>query len=76
MTIQLTDRGDYMQDHAFRRGYALLGQHDLTFDIQIYDLQLDDAYQLAKAHPETRLVLSHLASPTDFSPEGFAVRFT
>ena len=72
MTIQLTDHGDYMQDKAFRRGYALLGQHDLTFDMQIYGLQLEDAYQLAKAHPETRLVLSHLASPTDFSLEGFA----
>ena len=69
--IKLADRGDYLQDAAWLKGYDLLAKHNLSFDMQIWDVQLEQAYQMAKAHPETRLVLSHLASPTKFTPEGF-----
>ena len=48
---------------AFRRGYALLGERGLSFDAFIYSTQLHELTELAKAHPETRLVLCHMGTP-------------
>jgi predicted TIM-barrel fold metal-dependent hydrolase len=71
--LRMTDRGDYMQDAAWLHGFALLEKYNLSFDLQIYDHQIDDAITLAKQFPNTVIILEHFAWPLDLSPQGFAV---
>lgn len=47
-------------DKAFRTGFAKLAQHGLCFDAWIYHPQIDDVVALARAFPETTLVLDHI----------------
>lgn len=67
----MTDRGDYLTDPAWRKGFALLSQYDLLFDLQIYDHQLADAVVLAKDFPDTQIIIEHFAWPLDLSEQGF-----
>ncbi|HVT34635.1 MAG TPA: amidohydrolase family protein, partial [Nevskiaceae bacterium] len=48
---------DLLDDAAWRKGYALLAKHDLSFDLQIYPGQMPAAAELAARHENTRLVL-------------------
>jgi hypothetical protein len=34
---RMTDRGDYMRDAQWRKGFAFLSSHGLLFEMQIYD---------------------------------------
>lgn len=61
-----------MDDPAWRRGYALLGRHGLSFDLQTPWWHLDAAAELARDFPETQIVINHTALPSDRSPEGLA----
>jgi predicted TIM-barrel fold metal-dependent hydrolase len=65
------DRPDYMRDPAWRRGLALLEQHGLSFDLQIYAAhQGDDAYELVRDFPRIQFVLDHSGAPYDRTPAG------
>ena len=44
----------------FRRGYAQLARHGLSFDAWIYHPQLEDVYDLAVSFPDTTLILDHI----------------
>ena len=68
---RMADRDDYMRDKQWRKGFALLSRHGLSFDLQIYDHQAPDAVTLAHDFPETTIVVEHLAWPIDLSEEGF-----
>ena len=57
------EMADRMTTPAFREGYALLGERDLSFDAFIYSNQLGDLCDLVEAHPETRIVVDHVATP-------------
>ncbi len=48
---------------AWREGYALLGKRGLSFDAWMYHHQLDEFGDLVRSHPETKVVLCHLATP-------------
>jgi predicted TIM-barrel fold metal-dependent hydrolase len=61
-----------MDDPAWRRGYALLGQHALSFDLQTPWWHLAAAAELARDFPETPIIINHTALPSDRSPEGLA----
>lgn len=65
-----TDRGDYMTDPAWRRGFALLGTLGISFDLHVYPWQMQDAAALARAFPETSLVLDHTGLPADRDEAG------
>jgi predicted TIM-barrel fold metal-dependent hydrolase len=52
-------RGLYA-DATFRAGYARLARHGLSFDAWIYHPQVDEVADLARAFPDTPLVLDHL----------------
>jgi len=54
--------GMYMEP-KFREGFALLGKHGLVFDAWLFASQLDDLIDLAKAFPETSIVLNHAGTP-------------
>ncbi|WP_424140039.1 NAD(P)-binding domain-containing protein [Roseomonas chloroacetimidivorans] len=59
-----------MDDPAWRRGYALLARHRLSFDLQTPWWHLDAAYDLARDFPETQIIVNHTALPADRSVEG------
>jgi predicted TIM-barrel fold metal-dependent hydrolase len=65
-------RGDLMDDPAWRRGLARLAQHDLVFDLMIFAGQLGDALRLARDFPNQLFVLNHTGSPIDTDPESMA----
>lgn len=67
----MTDRGDYMQDTQWRRGFALLSDYGLSFDLQMYDHQAAEAVALAQRFPETTIIIEHLAWALDLSSVGF-----
>jgi L-fuconolactonase len=52
-----------MADRTFRDGFARLAPLDLSFDAWLYHPQLDELTDLARAFPDTRIVLNHLGGP-------------
>ncbi|MCZ8044797.1 MAG: amidohydrolase family protein [Beijerinckiaceae bacterium] len=61
-----------MDDPAWRRGYALLERHGLSFDLQTPWWHLDAAADLAKDFPATQIIINHTGLPADRSPEALA----
>ena len=61
-----------MDDERWRRGYALLARHGLSFDLQSPWWNLDQAADLARDFPGTQMIVNHTGLPADRSPEGLA----
>ena len=55
-------------DAAFRRGFAQLAKRHLTFDAWLYHPQIPDLTDLAKAFPDTTIVLDHFGGPLGIGP--------
>lgn len=49
-----------MADADFRAGFAMLGPRKLSFDAMIYHTQLLELADLARAFPDTTIVLNHI----------------
>ena len=49
-----------MQDREFRAGFALLAPRALSFDAMVYHPQLPELVDLARAFPQTTIVLNHI----------------
>ena len=56
------DRG-LLLDAAFRRGFAQLAPRGLSFDAWLFHPQIPELTDLARAFPETTIVLDHLGAP-------------
>ncbi|MEZ5655368.1 MAG: amidohydrolase family protein [Sphingobium sp.] len=52
-----------MLDPAFRCGFKWLREFDLSFDVFLFEPQLPELLDLARAFPETRIILNHMGSP-------------
>ncbi|HUZ76246.1 MAG TPA: amidohydrolase family protein [Chloroflexota bacterium] len=52
-----------LADNQFRQGIACLAPLNLSYDAWLYHPQIDDLTDLARAFPETRIVLNHLGGP-------------
>lgn len=63
---------DFLTDEAWLSGYALLRKYDLSFDLQIYPVQMANAAALAARHPDTPVVLNHTGMPVTRDAEGMA----
>jgi len=50
-------------DEAFQAGVRLLGRRGYTYESWHYHTQLRDFYALAKAAPETTIILDHFGTP-------------
>lgn len=61
-----------MDDERWRRGYALLARHGMSFDLQAPWWNLDQAADLAADFPGTQMIINHTGLPADRSPEGLA----
>lgn len=51
------------RDAQFREGFALLHRLGLSFDAWLLEPQLPDLIDLARAFPETQIVLDHVGTP-------------
>lgn len=52
-----------LRDSRLREGFAQLGPLGLSFDAWVYHPQLDDVVDLARAFPDTTIVLNHVGGP-------------
>jgi predicted TIM-barrel fold metal-dependent hydrolase len=50
-------------DPAFRKGFACLAPLNLSFDAWLFHPQIADLVDLARAFPETKIVLDHCGGP-------------
>ncbi|WP_127753018.1 amidohydrolase family protein [Devosia sp. 1566] len=59
-----------MGDSAFRRGFAMLAPNGLSFDLQTPWWHLPEAAELARAFPQTQIIINHTGLPSDRSDSG------
>lgn len=52
-----------LADKTFREGFAVLSRLGLSFDAWLYHPQIDELANLARAFPDTRIVLNHVGGP-------------
>jgi L-fuconolactonase len=50
-------------DKNFREGFAVLGRLGLSFDAWLFHPQIGELADLARAFPDTRIVLNHVGGP-------------
>jgi predicted TIM-barrel fold metal-dependent hydrolase len=66
---QNVPRPDFCNAPEFRRGFALLEKHDLSFELQVFAGQAQYAVELIEAFPNVRMILLHAGMLTDRAPE-------
>jgi len=57
-----------MYDPAWRTGFARLAPLNLTFEAWLYHPQLADLADLARAFPQTTIILNHVGGPVGIGP--------
>ena len=57
-----------LADPAFRAGFALLEKYGLSYDAWLYHTQIGELVDLARAFPETAIVLNHAGGPLGVGP--------
>jgi L-fuconolactonase len=57
-----------MLDATFRAGFACLGRFGLSFDAWLFHTQLDELYDLARAYPDTAVVIDHVGGVLGLGP--------
>ncbi len=57
-----------LHNPKFREGFACLSEFDLSFDAWVYHPQIPDVTDLAKAFPDTPIVLNHVGGPLGIGP--------
>ena len=55
-------------DPAWRKGFAALAPLGLSFDAWMFQTQLGELVDLARAFPDTRIVLNHVGGPLAIGP--------
>jgi predicted TIM-barrel fold metal-dependent hydrolase len=61
-----------MMDAAWREGFAALTRLGLRYDLQTPWWHLHEAADVARAFPDTQIILNHTGLPADRSAEGIA----
>jgi predicted TIM-barrel fold metal-dependent hydrolase len=64
-------RPDVMNDADWRRGLAMLADHGLLFELQLFASQMMDGARFARSFPDTTFVLEHAGMLEDTSPGGW-----
>ncbi|WP_456268727.1 amidohydrolase [Kushneria sp. AK178] len=64
------DRPGVSTEASWRRGFSLLRDKNLSFDLQIYYPQMAELYQLARDFPDTQIILNHTGMQVD-GPDHF-----
>jgi len=55
-------------DPKFREGFAYLHKYNLSFDAWLYHTQLMELVDLARAFPETPIIVNHVGGPLGIGP--------
>ena len=55
-------------DSEFRKGFAYLRVYGLSFEAWVYHTQLSEVADLARAFPDTVIILNHLGGPLGVGP--------
>lgn len=58
-----TDIPELLMQPAFRRGFAKLKSYNLSFDAWLFHTQIHELTSLARAFPDTTIVLDHIGGP-------------
>jgi predicted TIM-barrel fold metal-dependent hydrolase len=61
-----------MQDENWLRGFALLEKYRLSWDLRVPFWHLEEAATVARAFPDTKIILNQTGFPWDRSEEGLA----
>jgi predicted TIM-barrel fold metal-dependent hydrolase len=56
-----------MRDSVWRENFSLLRRHDMSFDMQLYPSQMEEAVTLAQAHADTQIIVNHAGMFVDRS---------
>ncbi len=59
---------DLLQSSKFREGFACLSELGLSFDAWVYHPQIPEVTDLARAFPDTTIVLDHVGGPLGIGP--------
>ncbi|MBS0546954.1 MAG: amidohydrolase family protein [Proteobacteria bacterium] len=62
-----------MHDGHWRRNFALLEKHGMSWDMRIPYWRLEEAAEVARAFPGIPMVVNHTGLPLDRSEEGLAI---
>jgi predicted TIM-barrel fold metal-dependent hydrolase len=65
-------RGDLMHDNRWRAGLALLSWFGLSFDLQVWPWQMEEAAALARAFPDIPFILNNTGMPYGRGADDFA----
>lgn len=68
---RLGARPDFLTDPAWLRGFELVAERGLVWDLLLYDEQLPGAHELIQSFPETTIVVEAAGWPLDQSADGF-----
>lgn len=63
---------DLTVDPQWRAGYALLGKHGLSFDLQCYPGQMPGLVPLIERHPDIPVIINHMGMPVLTDADGLA----
>ena len=64
------NRDNIMEDKIFNKNLEYLAENNLSFDLQIFENQADQAIKMAKRFPEINFILQHAGMPHDSSENG------
>jgi len=64
--LNFCDRGDYLTDPNFLRGFALLEKYHLSFDLHVWYHQMKDVATLADRFPNIQIIVDHLGCPKGY----------
>jgi predicted TIM-barrel fold metal-dependent hydrolase len=68
ITVARTQAPGLLLDARFREGFACLQRYSLSFDAVLYHTQLPELVDLARAFPETTIILNHVGRPLGIGP--------
>jgi predicted TIM-barrel fold metal-dependent hydrolase len=57
----------YMREPQWRKNFALLKRHSMSFDLQLYPSQMSEAAALAHEHHDTQFIVNHAGMFVDRS---------
>jgi predicted TIM-barrel fold metal-dependent hydrolase len=63
---------DVTREAAWQAGFAALGRHGLSFDLQCYPDQMRGLVPLFARHPEVAVIVNHLGMPVPGDADGVA----
>ena len=63
---------DLTIDPEWKRGFARLADHGLSFDLQCYPGQMPAMAELCARHPGVRVIVNHMGMPVLSEPDGLA----